>query len=72
LVEYPEKTTNLSEITDKLSHTVLYGIYMYLAMSRISLVNIRNSEHYEKESLNSDCQQYHTLIISTYVVHDPR
>jgi hypothetical protein len=31
-------------------------------MSGISLVNIRNNEYYEKESLNSDGQQFHTLI----------
>ena len=51
-----------------MSGIVLYGVH--LAMSGISLVNIKNNEYYEKESLNSDGQQFHTLIIPTCIVYD--
>ena len=44
LVEYPEKTTDLSQVTDKLLlHNVV--LILYLAMNRVRTDNLSDDRH---------------------------
>ena len=41
--EYPEKTTDLSQVTDKLNHIILYGVY--LTINRVQTHNCSGYKH---------------------------
>ena len=41
--EYTEKTTDMSQVTDKLYHIILYQVY--LTMSKIQTYNLSGDRH---------------------------
>jgi hypothetical protein len=55
--EYPEKTTDLSEVADKIYHIMLYRVH--LAWAGYELTNVSNDRH---SCIGSHKSNYHTIM----------
>ena len=61
--EYPEKTTDLSEVTDKLHHIILYRVYLAMSSCKSNYHTITNTT-----TLDDNWWYSHSLIVISGIV----